>query len=168
MRWRTNTTFECQVLDWHSRKHSRVVRSTYAAELLSLLDAVNQGGVLNLCFEEVVNGAMSPADLLNRRERGLYSIPMDAETDARSVFQSITAPEGARTPDDKHLHLHALAMRLFLKDGMVDQLHWNDAVGMLPDGLTKGKCDREPLMVCCKRGDRRLTGNPPEYKGFGD
>ena len=27
---------QCQVLDWYARKHSRVVRSTYAAELLSL------------------------------------------------------------------------------------------------------------------------------------
>ena len=80
---------------------------------------------------------MSPADLLHRRERGQFSIPMDAGTDARSVFQSITAPEGVRTPDDKHLHLHALAMRQFLTDGMIDQLYWFDTVDMLPDGLTK-------------------------------
>ena len=32
----------CQVLDWYARKHSRVVRSTYASELLSLLDAVGE------------------------------------------------------------------------------------------------------------------------------
>ena len=36
----------CQVLDWYARKHSRVVRSTYAAELLSLLDAIGQGNLI--------------------------------------------------------------------------------------------------------------------------
>ena len=43
---RPNQDVKCQVLDWYSRKHSRVVRSTYAAELLSLLDAVGQGNAV--------------------------------------------------------------------------------------------------------------------------
>jgi len=36
-------TLRCQVLDWVSRKHVHVIRSTYAAELHTLLDAINQG-----------------------------------------------------------------------------------------------------------------------------
>ena len=46
--WQTGMVFNCHVLDWYSKKHSRVVRSTYAAELLSVLDATNQGRLLQL------------------------------------------------------------------------------------------------------------------------
>ena len=37
------TRCKVQVLDWYSKKHTHVVRSTYAAELHSLLDAVRPG-----------------------------------------------------------------------------------------------------------------------------
>ena len=46
----------CQVLDWYARKHSRVVRSTYAAELLSLLDAVGQGNMVTTALDEIHSG----------------------------------------------------------------------------------------------------------------
>ena len=59
--WSTGTTVNVQLLDWYSKKHTRVVRSTYAAELLSLLDAVNQGHVLKLCLHEVICGAQTAA-----------------------------------------------------------------------------------------------------------
>ena len=57
---------KCQVLDWHSRKHSRVVRSTYAAELLSLLDAVGQGNLIATALDEVQCGAATARQLLER------------------------------------------------------------------------------------------------------
>ncbi len=64
-------TVQCQVLGWYLRKHSRVVRSTYAAELLSVLDAVGQGQTLAACFDEVACGAMTAAQQLQRRIIGI-------------------------------------------------------------------------------------------------
>ena len=61
---RTRQEVRCQVLDLYARKHSRVVRSTYAAELLSLIDAVGQGNLIASCLDEVIVGACSALDLL--------------------------------------------------------------------------------------------------------
>lgn len=108
--WITHTTVRCQVLDWYSRKHSRVVRSTYAAELLSVLDAVGQVHNLTTCFDEVACGAMAAAQQLMRRSKNLSVFKQDGVIDARGVFDSVIA-DPVQTPNDKQLLLHALAFR---------------------------------------------------------
>ena len=76
----------CQVLDWYARKHPRVVRSTCAAELLSLLDAIGQGNLVATAIEEVQSGAMTARQLLDRHAECKRSIEHDAGIDARAVF----------------------------------------------------------------------------------
>ena len=159
----TGQNVKCQVLDWYARKHSRVVRSTYAAELLSLIDAVGQGNLIASCLDEVHVGAHSALELLQRHQQGLRSIQHDAGIDAKAVFDGITATQ-PRTPADKPLFLHALAMREYLEAGWVDRLYWFDTLAMLADGLTKGALDREALVLVCERGLWRVTGQAPEYK----
>ena len=39
----TGATYRIVMLDWYSRKQNNVVRSTYAAELMALLDALGRG-----------------------------------------------------------------------------------------------------------------------------
>ena len=160
--WKTGTTINLQLLDWYSKKHTRVVRSTYAAELLSLLDCVNQGHVLKLCWEEVINGAQSAVQLLKKPQ---LSIPLDAGVDARSVFDSVTA-QTVRTPNDKQLMLHAGAFRELLEDGSVDVLYWFDTEGMLPDGMTKGSIDRRPLLELGFDGTWAITHENPVHKSL--
>lgn len=72
-----------------------MVRSTYAAELLSLLDAVNQGDVIRIALNEVHCGARTARQLL--AEGSDDGIPMDAGVDARIVFDSVTV-DVVRTP----------------------------------------------------------------------
>lgn len=146
--WQTKTTVNCHCLDWYSKKHSPVVRSTHAAELLSALGATNQGRLPQLCLEEVHRGARSEATLLSQSER---SIPLDVGIDAKAVFESIAATH-IRTPYDKHLLLHVRAMREFLEARSVDRLYWFDTEDMLPDGLTKRSINREPLIQVCREG----------------
>ena len=148
--WHTGDQIQCHVLDWYSRKHSRVVRSTYAAELLSLLDATNQGSIIQLCLHELVRGTQ-PSRQLTQLKSPDMAIPMDVGGDARAVYDSVTAVQ-LKTPDDKHLLLHARAMREFLESGPVDRLYWFDTEDMLPDGLTKGSIDREALISVCEQG----------------
>ena len=100
----------CQVLDWYARKHSRVVRSTYAAELLSLLDAVGQGNMVATAMDEIQSGVETATQLLARHAGRQRSIEHDACVDAKAVFDGITA-QCPRTPVYKPLFLHALAMR---------------------------------------------------------
>ena len=160
---KTGQEVKCQVLDWYARKHSRVVRSTYAAELLSLIDAVGQGNLIASCLDEVRVGAHTAIELLKRHQQGLRSIRHDAGIDAKAVYDGITATQ-PRTPADKPLFLHALAMREYLEAGWVDRLYWFDTLAMLADGLTKGAVDREALVLVCERGLWRVTGQAPEFK----
>ena len=85
---------------------------------------------------------------------------MDAEIDAKAVFDSITA-DYIETADDKHLVLHARAMREFLEAGRVDRLYWFGTDDMLPDGFTKGVVDREALILCCQKGIWQLRHEEP-------
>ena len=71
--------------------------------------------------------------------------------DAKAVYDSITARH-LKTPDDKHLILHARAMREFPENGIVDRLFWFGTDDMLPDGLTKGSVDLEALIRRCLEG----------------
>ena len=63
---RPNQEVRCQVLDWYARKHSRVVRSTYAAELLSFLDTVGQGNIVATAMDEIHSGVEKATQLLGR------------------------------------------------------------------------------------------------------
>ena len=154
---------KCQVLDWYSRKHSRVVRSTYAAELLSLLDAVGQGNLIATAMDEVERGAATARQLLERHCSARRAIEHDAAVDAKAVFDGVTA-EQPKTPAEKPLFLHALAMREYLESGHVDRLWWFDTLAMLADGMTKGSVEREALIAVCQLGIWKIVGLQPIFK----
>ena len=153
----------CQVLGWYAGKHSRVVRSTYAAELLSLLDATGQGNIITTAMDGIWSGATSAAKLLERHSQGRRCIEHDAIVDAKAVWDGVTA-ECPKTPADKPLFLHALAMREYLESGWVDRLWWADTQAMLADGVTKGSVEREALIAVCERGIWAIVGEAPVYK----
>ena len=96
---RPNQHVKCQVLDWYARKHSRVVRSTYEAELLSLLDAVGQGNMVATALDEIHSGVENATQLLARHHGRQRSIGHDACVDAKAVFDGATA-QCPRTPAD--------------------------------------------------------------------
>jgi hypothetical protein len=154
------TRCKVQVLDWYSKKHTHVVRSTYAAELHSLLDAVNQGLVLIYALTELRSGALTALDLVKRLGAGDWAIPMSACIDAKAVFDNIVA-DVVKTPYDKHLLVHALAVREFLRSRSVHSLYWIDTNDMLADGLTKGSIDRVSLVLATYIGEWVLSGLSP-------
>merc|ERR1712185_261303 len=88
---RSGQEIRCQVLDWYARKHSRVVRSTYAAELLSLLDAAGKGNMVATALDEISSGAETAIDMLARHAKRQRAIQHDACVDAKAVFDGITA-----------------------------------------------------------------------------
>ena len=92
---------------------------------------------------------------------------MDLGVDAKAVYDSITTRH-LKTPDDKHLILHARAMREFLDNGHVDRLYWFGTDDMLPDGLTKGSIERESLIKCCLKGIWSITHEVPVQWSFNE
>lgn len=156
----------CQVLDWYARRHSPVVRGIYAADLLSLLDAIGQGNLIATAIEEIQAGMMSARQLPERHSSCERLIEHDAGIEARAVCDRVTAPQ-PRAPAEKLLFLHALAVRE-LKAGHLSRLWWFDTRDVLPDGLTKGAVDREALVAACEEGVWRIVGGTPVCKRLMD
>jgi hypothetical protein len=157
---RSGMTCRIQVLDWYAKKHAHVVRSTYAAELHSLLDAINQGLVLSYSISELRRGVRNARELVEMLNKGEHVVPMTACIDARAVFDNIIA-DLVKTPYDKHLLVHALAVREFLRLRAVTSLYWIDTNDMLADGLTKGCIDRTALIEASYTGVWKLGGLAP-------
>ena len=70
----------------------------------------------------------------------------------RKLFFDSVTNTPIRTPDDKVLLLHARAMREYLENCHADRLYWFDTEDVLPDGMTKGSIDREPIIKVCEQG----------------
>ena len=104
--------------------------------------------------------------LLARHAGRQRSIEHDACVDAKAVFDGITA-QCPRTPADKPLFLHALAMREFLEAGWVDRLWWIDTRDMVADGLNKGGLPRDPILTMCEQGIWKLNEAPLAFPAKG-
>ena len=132
-----------------------------------MLDAVRQEHGFATATDEIHCGAEKAIHLLARHAERRRSIEHDACVDAKAVFDGITA-ECPKTPADKPLFLHALAMREYLESGWVDRLWSIDTLAMLADGMTKGAVDREALIAVCERGVWNISGLAPVCKRLRD
>ena len=74
-------------------------------------------------LDEIHTRVEDATKLLARHHGRQRAIEHDACVDAKAVFDGITA-QCPRTPADKPLFLHALAMREYLEAGWVDRLWW--------------------------------------------
>ena len=76
--------------------------------------------------------------------------------DARAVFDSVTA-KTVKTPADKILLLHALALREHLDARQVTRINWIDTRNMVADALNNGSIDRGALRGFFERGIWKLN-----------
>ena len=140
-----------QVLDYYCRKHTRVCRSTFTAELHNLIDICNQALIIRSMLVELEIGPTPPAQLAEIIDTGLHLISVEGVVDARAVYDAVTA-DVVKTPDDKHMLLHALKLREWLDRGALRALWWCDTLDMIGDGMTKGSIDRDAILLLCKLG----------------
>jgi hypothetical protein len=157
----TGLTLDCVVLDWFSRKQVHVVRSTFAAELHAMMDAVGQALLLNASITEILEGGLDAAQLAKRSESGDLQLAVDVYVDAKSVMTALAA-NPVKVPAEKTLYLHLLACRPWIDRGMLASLVWIDTLAMLADGLTKGKVDRSALFECSADNKWQVLGLAPE------
>ena len=75
---------QVQLLDFISKKQSRVCRSTYAAEMYSALDLIGLAVNINLGLTEVLSGIRSATELSSMQEHGENVIKLDL-CDRRAV-----------------------------------------------------------------------------------
>eukprot|EP00973_Karenia_brevis_P094275 12421634-Karenia_brevis.AAC.1 len=76
-------------LDWYSKEHNHVVRSTFAAELHALIDAVGQGTLLDFVLTELLSKPRTARDLAKMQDSGDLLLEMDAFVDAKAVYDSL-------------------------------------------------------------------------------
>ena len=142
---------EIQVVEFVSKKQSRVCRSTYAAEMYSALDLAGLLFNVSLTMCEVLEGTCSAEKLASRFEDGKLSLDSDLVIDAAAVYDHIAHDE-ARIPHDSTMTIRGLKLRELLATGKLQRMIWCDTRCMLADGLNKGTVDREPLQTAVRDG----------------
>ena len=157
---RTGSTYRVVMLDWYSRKQNTVVRSTYAAELMALLDALGTGTLMNVALTEIVEGVSTASEMMKRQESGNLVLQMIAAIDAKAVFDAISA-DTIKVTTDKRMYVPTLAAREQLDRMQLRQLSWIDTMDMVADALTKGEIDRGPLLLLGVSNTWRLSGLAP-------
>ena len=95
-----------------------------------------RSNLIATALDEVWSGVTTPSQLLARHSQRRRAIDYDACVDAQAVFDGITA-KCSKTPTDKPLFIHALAMREYFEVGWIDRRCWLDTLAMLADGMTK-------------------------------
>lgn len=120
-----------------------MTRSTFAAELLSAGEAIDQGMLLSHMLKELQSGPLLAHAARAFCDQGGL-VPTRLYIDARSVYASVAA-SCIRAPSDKSLLSHMLHLRELIDNKVLTALAWIDTRDMLADGLTKGAVDRAAL-----------------------
>ena len=140
-----------QVLEFVSKKQSRVCRSTFTAELYAALDLIGLANNINLALSEILEGKKTARDLADLQENGVNVLQTDLVIDTQSVFTSVAAAD-TKTTTDPLMLIHALKLKEILSLRIANRLLWADTRDLLADGLNKGTVDRNALRLLCFAG----------------
>ena len=135
----------------YSRKQKRITRSTFSAELHSLIDAVEVGKLLCFAVSELMIPNVSPTDLIMMGNNGSLPIKIAACVDAKSVYDALIASE-IKQPNEASLILVLLQLKEMMLLHVIEALFWISTEDMLADGLNKGACSRDALIKFCASG----------------
>ena len=151
----------CIILDYGTKKHKRVNRSTFAAELNAAIDTLEQATIVLFTLEEVFFPENSDAAGMQLKYvSSKLHFPLELSIDAKAVFDSIAAPEFTM-PTEATLVNHLHSIREHVRDGRLSRLWWIDTRDMIADGLNKGGLPRDPILAICEQGQWSLTHEQP-------
>ena len=143
---------ECIILDYGTKKHKRVNRSTFAAELNAAVDTIDIATIVQFTLEEIFNpGSSTPEAMQKLYMGGQLHFPMELSIDAKAVFDAIAVAE-YNMPTEATLVNHLHSIREQVRDGRITRLWWIDTRDMVADGLNKGGLPREPILDMCENG----------------
>ena len=104
-----------QIVEFVSKKQTRVCRSTYSAELFSCLDLAGLAMNVSMTMSEILMGTMSAGELATLHESGnlaLSCLSLDVVIDAAAVFENLITEE-TKTPTDPSMLIHYCERSLF-------------------------------------------------------
>ena len=132
------------VISWASNKIKRVVKSTLAAEGLSLLEALEEAIYLRVLLSEI-----------------MYNEPLDerikiyAYTDNKSLYENVYSSKQA---SEKLLRIELAAIEQMLDKKQVQSIGWISTDKMLADSLTKKNASGERLISSLYSGKIDIEG----------
>ena len=121
-------TFRGNLIHWRSQRIKRVCRSTFAAETLSAIDAIDQG----IYLRDMLVGWLN-LDKLD--EDGRPTIPLQLYSDCNSLCETLEMVEPKAT--EKRLRLDLTSMKENLDNGTLSAFTWLDTRIQVADVLTK-------------------------------
>ena len=124
----------CAVVSWHAAKIKRVVKSSLAAEALSLEEAVEDG----IYIKHTLQMLLGPVQL-----------PMHAVVDNRSLVEAV---HSTKLVDDRRLRLDIGAMRQSLDRKEIASISWCPGVAQLANCMTKRGAAGYDLLAVIQNG----------------
>ena len=121
-------TFRGNLIHWRSQRIKRVCRSTFAAETLSAIDAIDQG----IYLRDMLVGWLN-LDKLD--DDGRPTIPLQLYSDCNSLCETLEMVEPKAT--EKRLRLDLTSMKENLDNGTLSAFTWLDTRIQVADALTK-------------------------------
>ena len=124
-------------MDWKSRKIKRIVRSTLAAEALSLGDGLETGMFLKDMFKEVLGSHIA-------------SVPIIAIVDNKSVEVNLRSTSSV---EDKRLRRDLSLIKQMIERKEVEAVQWVEGQYQLADSLTKKGVNPIKLLKVVQSGN---------------
>jgi hypothetical protein len=133
------------LLDWSSKKSTRVTKSTLGCETVAQTAAVESAVKLAGWLEEIDGDQrISIRTLRNRQEKGGFMYPVDVFTDAYSVYQCLTVTKQP-DPSDASCLMWLQWLRQQWHNKVLRGCGWVSTQDMQADGLTKHLPGQEAL-----------------------
>ena len=134
----TLDTDNAHVLNWASRKVTRVSKSTLASESVARVGAVEDAVRIAGWLEELYGPEITTKQLIIKQESGGFSTPIDVATDAKALHEVLISPMEPK-PSDLGCLLWLKWLRECHQSKVLRKPYWVSTGDMLGDGLTKDK-----------------------------
>lgn len=126
-------------LAWRSGKIRRVVRSTLAAEALSMADGLDSAFCLGYLLSEVI---------FNKPKKNM--IPIDVCTDNKSLFENI---HSTKVVSEKRLRVEIGSIKEMLHKGELSRVSWIESSDQISNCMTKHGASCKSLMDILQMGN---------------
>ena len=134
--WLMDCHGKCSPLSWHADKIKRVVRSTIAAEALSLQEGLESAFYYRKMLEDILGVSTK-------------TIPIIAYVDNKSVIEAIYS---TKLVDDKWLRVDIAAISQSLAKDEVSEIKWCPGKAHLADCMTKHGASGHSLLNVLAEG----------------
>ena len=108
----------CCPLAWEAKKIRRVVKSTLAAETLSLVEALDMAFYLGSILSEILS----------------IKIPIECQVDNKSLHENL---HSTKNVTEKRLRIDLASVKEMLQKGEVEDIKWVESAHQLSDCFTK-------------------------------